>query len=31
MYAAVFSGEKTNEEAVADFETAFEELLEDYN
>lgn len=31
MYAAVLSGEKTNEEAVADFEAAFEELLEDYN
>lgn len=30
-YAAVFSGEKTNEEAVADLEAAFAELLEDYN
>ncbi|MDY3919147.1 MAG: extracellular solute-binding protein [Candidatus Limivivens sp.] len=30
-YAAVFSGEKTNEEAVATLESALEELLEDYN
>lgn len=30
-YSAVFSGEKTNEEAVAAFESALEELLEDYN
>lgn len=31
MYAAVFSGEATCEEAVADFEAALDELLEDYN
>lgn len=30
-YAAVFSGEKTNEEATADLEAALEELMDDYN
>lgn len=30
-YAAVFSGEQTNEEALADLETAAQELMEDYN
>ena len=30
-YSAVFSGEKTNEEAVAQIEADLEELLEDYN
>ena len=30
-YAAVFSNEKTNEEAIADLEKTVDELMEDYN